>query len=126
MDGENGTWNEELTNPTTPMNVASPSQEQQMKKKNKNQGQDCHTHGSAKDGSNHTCSTLSAVKTLVLARDVRQTGVRDKEQCAIKTSKHRIISPNSVSPNALPTQTGVPGLPRLCTKGRFAHTVRKV
>lgn len=35
MDGENGTWNEELTNPITPMNVASPSQEEQMEKKKK-------------------------------------------------------------------------------------------
>lgn len=36
MDGENGTQNEELTNPITPMNVASPSQEQKMREiKNK-------------------------------------------------------------------------------------------
>lgn len=35
MDGENGTYNEELTNPTTPMNVASLSQEQQMREEKK-------------------------------------------------------------------------------------------
>lgn len=35
MDGENGTQNEELTNPTTPMNVASPSQEHMREIKTK-------------------------------------------------------------------------------------------
>lgn len=33
MDGENGTQNEELTNPITHMNVASPSQEQHTREK---------------------------------------------------------------------------------------------